>query len=307
VLGGYDENRMDYLLDILPIPTFAMWSRGRHQNPLSVQVVSMFLTWELPNDEFTNLQVIDNDVKSFWASIDSTLPYLFLPAEVCDRLQNVFGLQFDNETGLYFLNDTQREENFDRHFTFTISVTDGVAHGNSTLLFNIRDFDMQTTRPLGKFQNGTNIFPIRRAHSGVPVLGRAFLQRAYIVADFQRQNFTVVPAIYSTEEKIIPILDPSETGSPNETGSTDPSVIHHEPHHGLNEADVAGIAVGVAVGVILILLGIFYASRRRRRRRANAVKPVAVLPGDVLPPYSRAEVPPYSETAEGVELSDRVP
>ena len=48
----------------------------------------------------------------------------------------------------------------------------------------------------------THYFPLRRANGESQyILGRTFLEEAYVIADYERMNFTVLQAVLSSENK----------------------------------------------------------------------------------------------------------
>ena len=64
-------------------------------------------------------------------------------------------------------------------------------------------FDLNASWPI--YDNATSYFPIRRSpsddHNALHILGRTFLQEAYIIADFDRQNFTIADAVSDAEQE----------------------------------------------------------------------------------------------------------
>lgn len=156
----------------------------------------------------------------FSATIDSTLPYLILPDQVWDEFVSRFGLDFDKDGQLFPVNSTAHEQN--QHQNATVSFKIGAsASDNSTftsIVLPFAAFDQQASFPLPVSQDGgVQYFPIKRWKNGIYVLGRTFLQEAYIVVDYERSNFTVAPAIFADPMPtpgLVPILNQSYTGLP---------------------------------------------------------------------------------------------
>ena len=103
---------------------------------------------------------------------------------------------------------------------------------------------------------GVSAFPLGRADKVEQyILGLAFLQSAYLSADYERNTFTLSQAVYpssSTKENIVPILRP---------GSND-------KHLG------AGAIVGIAVGGFMVLAtSLLLAIILYRRKKARHAKP----------------------------------
>ena len=119
-------------------------------------------------------------------------------------------------------------------------------------------FDLEASWPL--FNTSQRYFPIRRANSSSQyTLGRAFMQEAYLIVDYERRNFSIHQAVFSTssEQKIVAI--PSEDTSLNPRS------------HVLNRASIAGIITGVLVFCILLVLLSSWLYRRRKIRSGGNV------------------------------------
>lgn len=202
--------------------------------------------------------------------IDSTLPYIWLPKESCDSFAEAFGLIFDENTDLYIVNDTIHEQllSLKPSVTFSLGNDD-----NPTNLVSITlpyaALDLQASFPI--YQNATNYFPIRRAANETQyTLGRAFLQEAYIIADYERSNFSVhqVSSINSnTGANIVTIHIPSSDNSTDTSGQTNPN-----PNSTLSKPAIIGISVGAAFLVLVLSILAFFLCRRRRRKEKAPVE-----------------------------------
>lgn len=110
--------------------------------------------------------------------IDSTDPNIWLPDSAVNAFESAFGLEIDNTTGLYLINDTHRESlrTTDAHVSFRLSdVLEGGATVSIDLPFDA--FDLQAEYPL--VENTTYYFPLKRASDSTQyTLGRTFLQEA---------------------------------------------------------------------------------------------------------------------------------
>ena len=112
---------------------------------------------------------------SIAAYVDSTIPYFYLPLDVCQRFEESFGIQWDNDVQAYLVNDTLHESLQAQNATVTFTL------GNSTQSVNISlpyaAFDLIAEYPL--VTNTTRYFPLVRAtNQSQYTLGRAFLQEA---------------------------------------------------------------------------------------------------------------------------------
>lgn len=195
---------------------------------------------------------------------------MWLPRETCDRFEKMFGLTYDNNKDLYFVNDTANIQL--RALNPSIVIGLGTS-SNPTERVNIvlpyAAFDLQASRPL--FPNVTNYFPIRRAaNESQYTLGRVFMQEAYVVVDHERGNFSVHQALFpatTDEAQIVPILRPG-----NHTESVDSTSSQaHLSAKTLSKASIVGLAIGAFIILtICIAFAIRLLYRRKRERTAKS-------------------------------------
>jgi hypothetical protein len=200
-----------------------------------------------------------------YVTIDSTVPHLWLPEQTCDEFAKVFGLQFDPHTQLYLVNTTvhDRLKQLNPSINFQLGTS-----RDPTSVVNIKlpygAFDLEASHPI--YPNATNYFPIRRAaNESQFTLGRAFLQEAYLVTDYEHHNFSISQATFdsSSKERIVPIVSEDYTASTisaqNESGSqnVDPK--------GLSKPAIAGISVGATIFVLVCAVAFCLVWVRRRR------------------------------------------
>ena len=110
-------------------------------------------------------------------SIDSTIPYIYLPQDTCDRFANAFGLQWNATNEIYMLNATayQKLQFTKPSFTFTIANT---RDETLEIKFPYEAFDRTASFPVLPSLNDTaKFFPLRRAANDTQyALGHPFLQ-----------------------------------------------------------------------------------------------------------------------------------
>jgi hypothetical protein len=194
--------------------------------------------------------------------IDSTVSHFWLPRDICDSFQDAFGLTYDESQNLYLINSTMRDQVMARDPSVTIKLVNSL-QDQSTNYTNIvlpySAFDLQVSWPY--YKNATNYFPIRRAANDTQyTLGRALLQEAYLVVDYERGNFTVAQNVWPDPlpaANIVTILPSGASDSDSSSKS------------GLSTAAIAGIAVGAAVLIIAAAIGFFIFWRRRRVTEAQ--------------------------------------
>jgi hypothetical protein len=210
-------------------------------------------------------------------AIDTGVSQLWLPKVICDTLSEALGLTYDPSTELYLVNDTARAQLLDLapDFTFTLAAN-ATSSDTVSIVLPYAAFDLEVGQP---FYNTTKrYFPMRRAaDEKLYVLGRAFLQEAYLIVDWERGNFSLSQARHQiTQRDIVPIRPVSDEPS---------------KHTGLNTGIIAGIAVAISVAV-LIAGAVGYMLWRKKRSRAASPRE------NVASPY-----PDEKKEHEAMELS----
>jgi membrane protein implicated in regulation of membrane protease activity len=258
-LGGYDTSRF-----VAPGISLAMYADD--SRPLTVAVTSMPAQNTLSGN-------IDLSSAGRYFLLDSAIPHIWVPQEDIPRWVAAFGLTYDNTTDLFLVNDTIHNQlrTLNPSITFTLAQYVDLPSGLSrqpqavNITLPYAAFDLQASYPY--YNNATNYFPIRRAANSTQYLiGRTFLQEAYIIADYDRGNFTVAqarPPSDAVPSQLVTIKQPSnivELGSIGGGGSSS----------GLSAAATGGLLGGLAVLVlILAALVAMFIQRRRKQRRAQ--------------------------------------
>ncbi|KAF2196955.1 acid protease [Delitschia confertaspora ATCC 74209] len=248
VLGGYDHSRFTDLGVSIFMPSNLSLVVG-------VQYVG-YRNTDVVDYSFT--QSSKSFTTGFYATIDSTLPYLWLPDEICDQFAEKFHLQWDSDQKLYTVNDAAHDQNIKENafVSFRIGKNAQASNDNNftSITLPYAAFDLTAEWPL--VNETTKYFPLKRSPTQQYVLGRAFLQEAYLIVDYDHKNFTVAPANFSDpmpEPHIVAVLSGTEPPK-----SEDP---------GLSSGAIAGIVVGVVIGVLILLAAAFLYWRRRRQAR----------------------------------------
>lgn len=253
-LGGYDKSRF--------ILQDGSWSIGG-ANDLVVQVQS--ITWT-GSDQKEGEGLLPTPITAY---IDSALPYIWLPKEACILFELSFDLEWDEGSKLYLVNDSLHTTLKQRNPTVTFNL--GGMTGGSTTNVNITlpysAFDLTASFPL--VQNATRYFPLKRAADPTQfAIGRTFLQEAYVIADYERRNFSVSPCRWENEAKpeIISTFSPTynltpatQPGSSNSTGSGSKKST--------NTGAIAGGVVGgiATIAVFTFLIWFCYWKPRREQ------------------------------------------
>ncbi|KAF2025360.1 acid protease, partial [Setomelanomma holmii] len=240
VFGGYDSSRFEKPVKTDPDLTFPFYADV--ERDLQIGITSITTTNTTHNASPATLLS-----EGIYAMIDSTMPQLWLPEAVCAQFESAFGLQWDSDTELYKLNKIQHDRLLANNpsVTMTISPYLNTSSANQSveITFPYAAFDLNVSWPFGDgpYKNeSAHYFPLKKAKSASQyTLGRVFLQEAYVIADYERQNFSVWPCKWddsTTTEKIVAIGPKAESGEAQGDGrSARPS---------------AGVIAGAAVGAV---------------------------------------------------------
>ena len=246
-LGGYDDTRLGNALRNIPFSG---------DTSRDIQVNLQTITY----DTIGSTPLMTESISVF---IDSFISQIWLPAAVCERFEQAFNLTWDPSAQLYLVDEGTHTALEQQNPTFTFRIgTSNTSAGTVDIVLPYAAFDLNTSQPLGS----ARYFPLQRAQNSTQyILGRTFLQEAYLIADYDRQNFTLAQANQpssSVPEQLVPICTP------------DDEAPCRGAHHG--KVSGGGIA-GLAVGATALVLGSFAAAllwyRRKRRSRAQSVAP----------------------------------
>ncbi|KAI8934836.1 hypothetical protein NX059_008516 [Plenodomus lindquistii] len=255
ILGGYDSTRFTPNTN-----NFSFTFSNDPSKLLTVGVDSILATNTLQG-------TFSLTSGAHFSVIDSTVPHLWLPEDVCAQFERAFGLTYDPQTELYLVNDTIHQQLRNNNPTITLKLVNSLS-GSSTNYTNIElpygAFDLQASYPY--YQNATNYFPIRRAANSTQyVLGRTLLQESYLTVDYERGNFSLSQATWPDP---LPAANIITITSPNSNQSNPLS----SSSSGLSTGAIVGIAIGAASLVLLALLAVFLFRRRRRNNNHKQTK-----------------------------------
>ena len=170
------------------------------------------------------------------------------------------------------MHETLKAQNASITFTLSNDLTISASATPVTIQLPYSAFDLQLTNEYpgnSDSENASYYFPIRRASNETQyTLGRAFFQHAYVIADHERNVFSVHQALFpngNIEQDLQPILSVGSNSSnlTSNATSTEPSSGSEAPT--LSAGALAGIIVAAIVCSIVIILSAFYAWRKRRR------------------------------------------
>ncbi|KAL7921655.1 aspartic peptidase domain-containing protein [Trichoderma austrokoningii] len=228
------------------------------------------------DSQISSLSSWDN---SFTALIDSTTPYLWLPNAVCDQFADAFNLTYNSTFDLYTLTNEQYNAfGASDSFTFTFSLSSFDNHDNFGSPLDVPGL-VNITVPMQAFVGllqypfkhgaikygdpAVPYFALRRTQNDSSIIiGRSFLQEAYLITKYDEAVFSVYQAKFPQEPvadaSLIPIKQPNNSpypGPPTQTGTK------------LSTAQLVGITVGAVVLCLFCLVCVCYMCRRRKSEK----------------------------------------
>ena len=264
-LGGYDANRF--------IPHNISFELSPTQQPEafinSISVASGSPAGRVQNWSSNPLQLV-GPAEGVSVVIDSSTPFLWLPESICESFALALGLTYNDSLALYTFdgNATSRDDLHAWNLNFTFSLSDtSSSSGVVNITLPYAAFDQQLSYPFipnTTFETGDKYyFPLRQAANDTQyTIGRAFLQEAYIITDYERNNFSVYQVFHPADPlgntSIVDITRPSNslfTGVPGQTTSG-----------GLSRTSIILISVGAVLFLILLIFAFFVYRRWRRKR-----------------------------------------
>lgn len=248
VLGGYDTTRFT--------PNSVAFPFGADIS-LDFQVAIQSVT-----SNMTDIPLLGTGIIAY---IDTLVAEIWLPTRTCQLFEEAFGITWDSTAELYLLNDSLHETLLYKNPSVTFKLGPQVSGDSVTI--ELPYFNWYQTATPALLGNSSGLyFPLKRAANDTQyVLGRTFLQSAYLSVDYDRNTFNLSQAIYpssSTSANIMPILPQR-----NETlsgGNGGPSKSSSK----IGTGAIAGIAVGAVAGIVIIALGIFMLYRRKKKQKS---------------------------------------
>ncbi|SMY29120.1 unnamed protein product [Zymoseptoria tritici ST99CH_1A5] len=253
--GGYDANRIDLRYNSVSVP---FWTDPSRDLLLGLQSITY--------DTLGSSPLLTDGIYVF---LDSMVAQMWLPLPVCQAFESAFGIEWDNVTELYTVSEATHTKLLAQNptFEFTVGVTkEPQGNGITSIKIPYAAFDLNVSTPY--YNDSRRYFPLKRAQNDTQyTLGRAFLQEAYVIADYDRRNFTIGQALFPTTEDVKAILPPGEM------------VDRPGSKTGLSKGAIAGIAVGVVVLIAAILVCIWL-WWRKKQQRARQQKYILTTPDE---------------------------
>lgn len=249
VFGGYDSSRFS-----ASNVTFQFGSDQSRDLTLGLQSITAEMSGAKTSLMSSGIDIL----------IDSSVAQIYLPELVCRAFEETFGLIYNTTVGLYLVNETLHSNLLSQNPMVAFKLGNTAVGGPSIdITLPYASFDLQVMYPMVE-GDASWYFPLQRAANQTQyTLGRTFLQEAYLIVDYERNNFSISPCDWDAAavQHIETILDPKSYADPDETDSdrgTDTS--------GLGRGAIAGISLGVLVLIVLAAgTTSFFAIRRRKR------------------------------------------
>ncbi|CZT22127.1 uncharacterized protein RCC_07996 [Ramularia collo-cygni] len=246
-LGGYDASRFNADQSLTDIGFGADFSRD--------------LVVELQSITYSTLGSSPLLARSSFMFIDSLVPHMWLPTNACEAFEKAFNLTWNSTLELYLIDDAVHQAILAENPTFTFTLGAGGTRNDTTdITIPYAAFDLEVSQPIVE-SGSSRYFPLKQAQNSTQyTLGRVFLQEAYVIADFDRQNFTVAQALFpstSQAQELHAILPPTSNDSKEESS--------------LSAGVIAGIAIGAVALIAILIFGIWWTCRRKRRKSQAAL------------------------------------
>ncbi|KAI9712678.1 MAG: hypothetical protein M1820_001299 [Bogoriella megaspora] len=211
--------------------------------------------------------------------IDSLVPEIWLPQSACENFESSFGLEWNSTLGLYIVNDTLHDNltALNPNITFQIGPTLKPSDGQTKITLPYSAFDLTINTPVNATTK-SRYFPLKRANNGNSsqyVLGRTFLQHAYVTANYVNSTLSVSQALFppsSTSPQLVAI-GPSgspeplttSTGSGPDSGSGPSASAAASDHKGgIGGGAIAGIVIGVLAALAIVGFVLFFLRRKKK-------------------------------------------
>lgn len=201
----------------------------------------------------------------FPAAVDSTRPYIYLPGNAYESILRSLQLKLDPSSNHVLITNKQHASLLNQNFSLNFMLVSYADAGSkSAIPVNISlpysSLAMKLSYPYVPAANDTWYLPIRMGNESDSnsnyVLGRTFLQEAYLIANYDKNYFKVHQVNWTTadpsKDSIMPIdLDVT---------SLSKNVI------------IAAAVAGTVVFLLLVFLFSCFILRRRRRQQKKLEK-----------------------------------
>lgn len=205
---------------------------------------------------------------------------MIFPQKAADLIAENLGLQYNPEARVYFVPEKvhARLSKLNPNITFTLG--NSLDSGPTVdIVLPYSSFDLTALPPLAL--QPTRYFPLRVGNDSTYCLGRPFLQEAYLITNYEHQNFSVSQTrfdnLHSTKKDLVAlpaaIEPPTPLGNPPIVPTAAPSPTAEPKKEGLSRQARVGVIAGTtgAVAISFIILGLLL-WRWRKYKKAHPGK-----------------------------------
>ncbi|KAI1325005.1 aspartic peptidase domain-containing protein [Xylariaceae sp. FL0255] len=318
--GGYDQNRV--VGEVLNETDD--YTKAISLKDISISVIDGSSPFNFTGTQSGLLAAGNSTISSagIQISLDGCSPYLSLPPSTCEAIASYLPVTKNKELGLYTWNtDSAKYSQIVSsasalQFTFAA----GSNKENITISVPFPHLNLTLSSPL--VTTNTQYFPCYTGSEGSYVLGRAFLQDAFVGANWGSNVWWLAqapgpnvpsPNVITIDSSATTIqtssndwatswqgswkaltpdeVAPSSTVQPSSNNGTSSSTSSS----GLSTGAKAGIGVGVAVAALAVLGLLAFFLIRRRRQPSEEVKPAA---SETSQPAQAAQHAGYPNSAQ---------
>lgn len=279
ILGGYDAGR---IVESKPkAPSFKMLNDSLRELSVGLQKISIS-----EGSKFNaSTQILKKPVT---LPLEPLISRIWLPQVVCEEFEKALGLSWNASAQLYFITDEQHASFLARNISITFSLSDASLEGPTTdITLAYSDLALLAIYPLTDHPG--RYFPVQRAYiDNQIVLGRAFLQATYVIADYDRMTMNISQANLdaNSEKRIYTIVPPPPPPPP------DPKEHPNTPNGTQHRKFASGVIAGIVIGCVLGTLALVVSS----------IKGLSVLRSNNQKPAPSAELDGKMEHVPNVEL-----
>lgn len=202
-----------------------------------------------------------------FAPINSLVSQIWLPVGACQAFEQAFGLEWDNVTELYPVSDDLHAILVQQNPSVTFRLGQTLTSESTEITMPYSSFDLTASPPLVR-RISRRYFPLRRAANDSQYnLGRAFLQNAYLIADYERSTFSVSQAVMMdnlTPPNLTSIRPPTVVTTPQ------PDRDAEDSSRGMPAGRIAGTVCGSLAAAAVVAGAAWYWFRRRRHAKAKS-------------------------------------
>ncbi|KAI9928465.1 hypothetical protein ASPWEDRAFT_38679 [Aspergillus wentii DTO 134E9] len=284
VLGGFDQSRLVGDVSAQPVSTTGV------SGELGIRMTDIGIGVAAGSSPFGNYTTKNGLLGSAQtAVIDPVRPYIYLPKATCDAITADLPVTYNESLGLYFWNtDDSKYKDITTSatylsFSFYGNNTAGLTTTTIKVPFKLLDLTLQ--EPL--VSTNTSYFPCFASDDDTYILGRAFLQAAFIGVNWKDANNDAiwflaqapgpgfpVPSLQSIEPNDTMIQASRSTWEQTWNGNWDP-LGDSGSDSGLSTGAKAGIGVGCAIAGLILIGALAWVLALRRRRNAAAAATAA--------------------------------